>query len=88
MKKAKYNAVIHDPVNNPIHYNSSCAHCECGRQIECITISRNYNFSLGNVIKYIWRHDHKDGLTALLKAQWYLNDYIKEMKKCLAEKST
>ena len=40
----------------------------------------NLNFNLGNVLKYIARAGHKDGedtLTALRKAQWYLNREIK-----------
>lgn len=70
-----------DMINHPVHYNSSEAACECGRKIECIDITRHFSFSIGNVIKYLWRHEHKDGLTALLKAQWYLNDAIKQLEK-------
>lgn len=67
-----------DPVNHPKHYTSSLAKCmACGCPIECIDISTHYEFSLGNVIKYIWRYKDKDGLEGLKKAQWYLNDFIK-----------
>ena len=41
--------------------------------------AHGFNFNLGNVIKYITRAGHKDGedtLTALEKAQWYLNHEI------------
>jgi len=69
--------MTHDPINHPKHYNSSGAICECGRQIECIDVTRTMDFSLGNVIKYIWRSNHKNGLEDLKKAQWYLNDYIR-----------
>jgi len=65
-----------DTINHPKHYNSGPT-CQCGKNIECITITRNMNFNLGNVMKYIWRHDHKNGLEDLKKAQWYLNDEIK-----------
>ena len=44
----------------------------------------NLNFNLGNVIKYITRAGHKDGediLTALNKAEWYLNHEIERIKK-------
>lgn len=65
---------------NPSHYKSSPAKCECGRQIECIDVTRHMDFNLGNVMKYIWRYKHKDGLEGLLKAQWYLNDAIKSLQ--------
>ena len=44
----------------------------------------NLNFNLGNVIKYITRAGHKDGediLTALNKAEWYLNHEIERIRK-------
>jgi hypothetical protein len=66
----------HDAINHPPHYNNSPAHCVCGRRIECIDITRHMSFNLGNVVKYIWRYEHKDGLEALLKARWYLKDAI------------
>ncbi len=72
-----------DVINHPSHYNSSNAHCECGRQIECIDVTRGMNFSLGNAIKYIWRHKHKNGIEDLKKARWYLDDEIKAMEKDL-----
>ena len=71
-----------DMVNHPPHYTSSEAKCPtCFAPIECIDITRNFNFNLGNVIKYLWRSEHKDGLEALKKAQWYLNDYIKHVEE-------
>ena len=49
--------------------------------IEAIDFIEAYglNFNLGNVIKYVSRAGHKDGeetLTALKKAQWYLEREI------------
>ena len=61
-----------DPVNNPAHYNSHPS------GVECITIARHMNFNLGNVLKYIWRADHKAAtLEDLKKARFYLEDEIK-----------
>lgn len=34
----------------------------------------------GNIIKYISRYKFKNGLEDLLKAQWYINDLIKQQK--------
>ena len=44
----------------------------------------NLNFNLGNVFKYIARAGRKDGedsLTALKKAQWYLNREIQRYEQ-------
>lgn len=67
---------IEDKVNHPTHYNSSKAVCTCGRKIECVDVVRHMGFNLGNIIKYLWRADHKNGMEDLKKAQWYLNDMI------------
>lgn len=45
--------------------------------------AHSLNFNLGNVIKYITRAGRKDGedvLTALRKAQWYLEREIKHQE--------
>lgn len=70
----------HDTVNHPSHYNSSQAHCECGRRIECIDVTRHMNFNIGNAVKYLWRFAHKNGIEDLKKARWYLDDQIKQME--------
>lgn len=66
----------HDPVNHPSHYTSHPS------GVECITVTRHMNFNLGNVMKYIWRSDHKSAtLQDLEKALFYLKDEIKRLKK-------
>ena len=49
-----------DRVNNPKHYTSHPS------GIECIEISKHYNFCIGNAIKYLWRNGLKqeDGMSA------------------------
>lgn len=65
-----------DPVNNPKHYNSHPS------GVECITVAEHMGFNLGNVLKYIWRADHKGvPLQDLEKAAWYLNREIERRKK-------
>ena len=47
--------------------------------IEAIDVIRDWNlgFELGNVIKYIARHNHKGTpLKDLAKAEWYLREYM------------
>ena len=42
--------------------------------------SHKLGFLEGNIIKYVTRHRHKNGLEDLLKAEWYLNRLIKETR--------
>ncbi len=72
---------MNDSVNHPKHYNSSNIKCECGRPIECIDIVRNMSFNIGNIFKYLWRSDHKNGIEDKKKALWYLNDEINREDK-------
>lgn len=74
---------LSDSVNHPKHYNSHPS------GVECIDIVRYYNFNVGNVIKYLWRHglkheqgmsDRKKAIEDLRKAQFYLNDEIERLK--------
>ena len=57
-----------DMVNHPRHYKKSWG--------EVIDITETMNFNLGNVVKYVLRHEEKNGLEDLKKAQWYLNREI------------
>jgi hypothetical protein len=61
-------------VNHPSHYTYVPG-------VECIDITKHFDFLLGNVIKYIFRCGKKESSTRLKdlkKAQWYLNYAIKE----------
>lgn len=71
---------VEDKVNNPSHYNAG--------EIECIdaiaaalTLDELKGFVRGNVIKYLWRMEHKGGLEDLKKAQWYLDYLIKKLEE-------
>lgn len=68
-----------EAVNHPLHYNSSQASCPCGQPIECLSVVRHMSFNLGNVIKYVWRHEHKGGIEDLKKALFYLQDEINKL---------
>jgi hypothetical protein len=46
------------------------------------------SFDIGNVIKYLWRSTMKNGLEDMKKAQWYLNDAIKQLEnECIDKES-
>lgn len=69
-----------DMVNHPPHYNAG--------KIEVIRIMEDQlspdeyrGYIKGQVLKYITRERHKNGLEDLKKAQWYLNKLISKMEK-------
>lgn len=67
-----------DIVNHPSHYNTG--------GIETLDyikakISDYPSYAVGNIIKYISRFEHKNGLEDLKKAQFYLNDLIEWSEK-------
>ena len=69
-----------DAVNNPAHYNSG--------KIEVIEIMEDQlsdveyrGYIKGQVLKYITREAHKNGLEDLKKAEWYLNRLIKKLER-------
>ena len=68
-----------DVVNHPKHYNSADSVCKfCGKPIECLDVVKHMDFRTGNIIKYLWRHEHKNGIEDLLKAKFYLEDLIND----------
>jgi hypothetical protein len=75
-----------DPVNHPLHYQGKV---ECIEAIEASMSPEAFKGSLkANVIKYIWRYEHKNGLEDLRKAQWYLERLIgmREKEEALAKR--
>ena len=74
-----------DNVNHPAHYNAG--------KIEVIAIQEDQRTSeeyrgyiKGQVIKYITRERHKNGLEDLKKARWYLDRLIKKLEREAAQK--
>ena len=69
---------MNDNVNKPSHYTFGKYEC-----IDVLTELCNANnlqgiegFLYGNVIKYLWRYKHKNGIEDLNKAKWYLERVI------------
>jgi len=71
-----------DQINNPEHYNNNSM--ETIDLIRHSMESEEYKGYLkGNIIKYISRYRYKekeDPVKDLLKAQWYLNKLIEDVK--------
>ena len=61
---------IDDPVNSPKHYTQG--------DMEVITAIEGLglDYHQGNVLKYIARYRHKNGMEDLLKAKWYIDRLI------------
>jgi len=66
-------------VNKPNHYRKG--NIECIDAIKSATENGYEHYLQGNIIKYIWRYRHKNGLEDLQKAEWYLKELIKIKKK-------
>lgn len=66
-----------EKVSHPQHYNSG--------KIEVIDFveDQNLGFHLGNVVKYITRAEHKNGIEDLKKARWYLDREIQRREGTL-----
>lgn len=82
-KESELNA--NDPVNHPSHYTKGGI--ECIKAIEASMSDEEYKGYLkGNVIKYVWRYEHKEKpVQDLKKAKWYLGSLIDFVEK-LTEK--
>jgi len=69
-----------DMVNHPPHYTATGAKGKCGEPIEVIQITRELNFCLGNVVKYVLRAGKKgDVLEDLKKARKYIDFEIERL---------
>lgn len=67
-----------DNINHPTHYNQGGI--ETLDYIKAKT-PHYESYAIGNIIKYVSRYQHKNGLEDLKKAQFYLNDLVEEMEK-------
>jgi len=74
---------IDDPVNSPAHYTQG--------EMEVITAIEGLglDYHQGNVLKYVARYRHKNGLEDLRKAKWYIDRliYIEEQKATKLQRS-
>lgn len=70
-----------DNVNHPAHYTQGGI--ECIEAIKAATINKKgiEAVCVGNIIKYLWRYEGKNGLEDVKKARFYLNYLIDELEK-------
>lgn len=61
-----------DRVNHPSHYTDG--KIECIDAIESSMSKEAFiGYCKGNIIKYVWRYEHKGGVESLKKAKWYID---------------
>ena len=65
----EWNEIGRELIDHPKHYTQGI---ECWDYI----VSHEMNYLQGNIIKYVTRYKHKNGLEDLKKAQAYLNKLI------------
>ena len=67
-------------VDHPEHYNKGNIEC-----IDAIASALSPNelsgFIKGNIIKYLWRCNHKGGIEDIEKAKYYLDWYVNFLKE-------
>lgn len=68
-----------DAVDHPRHYQSNTG-------LEVIEAIKAFvgdypSYCAGNILKYVCRYRHKNGLEDLKKARWYLNELIYHIEK-------
>lgn len=62
-------------VNHPQHYNQSSIEC-IDALASALSPEQLEGFIKANVIKYLWRSNHKNGREDLQKAFWYLRWFL------------
>ena len=63
---------VDDSVNHPSHYTDG--KIECIDAIESSMSKEAFiGYCKGNIIKYVWRYEHKGGVESLKKAKWYID---------------
>jgi predicted transcriptional regulator len=61
-----------EKVNSPAHYNNG--KIECIDAIESMLTKEEFTgFLRGNILKYQWRYNLKNGIEDMEKAEWYFN---------------
>ena len=70
-----------DNVNHPSHYTQGSIECidaiaEATKHLRGIEAT-----DTGNILKYMWRWNNKNGLEDLRKARWYLNHLISHVEE-------
>ena len=64
-----------DNVNHPSYYKTGQFEC-IDVMIETQGVEATMNFCMCNAFKYLYRHNGKNGMEDVRKADWYLCKYL------------
>ena len=67
-----------DTVASPAHYTQGGIECIDAME-SAMPPDQFEGYLRGNILKYTWRYDRKNGLQDLEKARWYLDKLIKKL---------
>lgn len=62
-----------EKVNHPEHYSGGKVECIDAIESAVAGLPSDEAFCLGNVFKYLWRYDRKNGAEDVAKARWYVD---------------
>ena len=79
--KLKFADDKEDMVNSPSHYTQGSIECIDAIAQVVKDLQGMEAMCTGNVLKYLWRWKHKNGVEDLKKAQWYLQRMIDNSTK-------
>ena len=68
-------------VNHPLHYTVGKVECIDALEAATTGLLGIEAVCTANAIKYLWRWKHKNGVTDLYKAQWYIDRLIKQQEQ-------
>lgn len=77
-----------DEVNEPPHYLMGKVQCVDAIESAVVGLVGIEAFLAGNVMKYLWRHEWKDGSKDLAKCHWYLCALMEARATREAEEAT
>lgn len=69
-----------DPVARPAHYTRGAVECIDAIDSVVAGLTGPEAFYTAQIIKYVWRWKHKNGIEDLKKAKWYLERLIGSLK--------
>lgn len=61
---------------NPTHYKNGKVECIDAIESAVVGKSGPEAYNVGNIIKYLWRYEDKNGLEDVKKCRWYLERLI------------
>ena len=70
-----------DNVNKPAHYTQGSIECIDAIAEVVKELKGMEAVNTANVMKYMWRWKHKNGIEDVKKAAWYCVDLVKRLEK-------